>query len=83
MIALQELWGGVRALPDGDAPLNALTPLERRDAHDLACRIADRIADTSARLVRDMATDGADLVDATGLPAAMKRPLDQSDGQVE
>jgi len=76
--ALARAWAHVRDLPDDDDALAALTPEQRRDAHDLAGRIADRVAATAASLVRDMALDGADLVDGTGLPDSM-RP--QPDGQ--
>jgi len=48
--------------------LDSLTPEERRDAHDKAVRLSDRLMSLMAELVSGMAADGADLVDDRGVP---------------
>lgn len=69
--ALDALWDAAAVLPDDEPAFASLSPAERRAAHDVGVRVVDRLSRVLARLVEDMATDGADLVDDTGLPAAM------------
>ena len=66
--ALQTLQQQFTALPSDHGSLAALDPEQRRDAHALAARLQDCLADLLAQLVADMAADGADMVDAGGLP---------------
>jgi len=66
--ALQGLHRRVAELPDDDSLFAGLNPEQRRTAHSLGCRLQDRMVRVLARLVADMAEDGADLVDEGGLP---------------
>ena len=66
--ALDELWQAAARLPDDDEAFDALDPKQRREAHDLGCRIQDRLVRALATLAAGMAADGADLVDGRGLP---------------
>ena len=66
--ALQALLEQLSALPGDQQHLSVLNPEQRRDAHALAARLQDGIAGLLSQLVADMASDGADLVDAGGLP---------------
>ncbi len=66
--ALQALLEQLSELPGDRQHLSALNPDQRRDAHALAARLQDDLAGLLSQLVADMASDGADLVDAGGLP---------------
>lgn len=66
--ALQGLHRHMTGLPDDDSLFAGLDPEQRRNAHSLGCRLQDRLVRVLARLVADMAADGADLVDEGGLP---------------
>lgn len=72
--ALESAWSAVAALPDDEAAFASLTPEERRRAHDLGVRTQDRLVRCLATLVRDMAADGADLLDDRGLPPGYRDP---------
>ena len=56
------------AADPGDDVLAALTPAQRRAAHDRAVRLQDQLVSLMSALVAGMASDGADLVDARGVP---------------
>jgi hypothetical protein len=71
--ALDAVWAAALTLPDDEAAFAGLDPAARRAAHDVGVRCVDRLSRVLARLVEDMAEDGADLVDDDGLPAAMRR----------
>ena len=66
--ALQGLLREFIELPADHKHLASLSPEQRRDAHALAARLQDGVAGLLSQLVADMASDGADLVDAGGLP---------------
>lgn len=72
--ALQAAWSAIADLPDDDESFDALTPEERRRAHELGARTQDRLVRCLARLVEGMATDGADLLDERGLPPGYREP---------
>jgi len=74
------VWQAVLRLPDSEAAFDDLDPAQRRDAHDIGVRIADRLVHTLARLVAGMAEDGADLVDERGLPRTFEDQGPQGDG---
>ena len=66
--ALQAVWEAVAALPDDPESFDALSPDDRRRAHDLGVRCQDRLVRCLATLVEGMAADGAELLDERGLP---------------
>lgn len=68
LVALRDLQQQVAELPEDDVLFSDLDPQQRRDAHQLGCRLQDRVMALLARLVAEMAADGADLVDEGGLP---------------
>ncbi len=64
------------AADPGDSALAALSPSERRAAHDRAVRIQDQLVSLLSALVRGMADDGADLVDPRGVPKDYALPAE-------
>ena len=72
--ALGAVWDQCVQLPDDDEAFSKLTPDQRRNAHDLGLRCQDRLVRALSRLVVDMSTDGADLVDSAGLPQGYQEP---------
>lgn len=66
--ALDRLRGCVGELPRAEQAFAALDPEQRRAAHAVGMKIQDRLVEVLARLVVDMAADGADLVDGQGVP---------------
>ncbi len=74
---LEAVWQAVAALPDDPESFDALTPDERRRAHDLGVRAQDRLVRCLATLVEGMAADGAELIDERGLPPGYRSEGDQ------
>ena len=66
--ALQLVREAVDRLPVDDRCFDDLDPQQRRALHEQGCAIQDRLVTVLARLVVDMAEDGADLVDGRGNP---------------
>jgi hypothetical protein len=69
--ALEEVWQACLQLPTDPTSFEALSPEQRRQAHDLGVRVQDRLLLSLSQLVEGMATDGVELVGDDGVPLAL------------
>lgn len=74
--ALEDVWQACLQLPTDSPSFEALSPDERRQAHDLGVQIQDRLLISLSRLVEGMTTDGVELVGEGGvLRAFTEQPV--------
>ena len=81
-LALEEVWQACLQLPSDPSSFEALSPEQRRKAHDLGVRVQDRLLLSLSLLVEGMATDGVELVGDDGVPVALAQgPASRVSGQ--